>query len=317
MAITVNNDNFVRAETDRMFADIQGASGGVNRWHHLRAPTAIDEQTVIRMNRDTLYSMAVVDISQGATVTIPDAGDRYLSVMVVNQDHYINKTFHDPGEHTISVDEFDTPYVLLAARVLVDSADPDDIKRVNAIQDGFSLTAASDEPFAMPDYDETSFTATREAVLEEGRQSGGLKQTHGVFGTKAEVDPDRHRIGTAMGWGGLPEYEATYVGEEPNLPIGAYRITTKDVPVDAFWSITVYSKAGYFEENARGAYSVNNITGVSNEDGSLTVHLGGDENRPNHIPLPEGWNYIVRLYQPRPEVMDGTWTFPALEPVND
>jgi uncharacterized protein DUF1214 len=249
-------------------------------------------------------------------VTIPQADDRYLSVMVVNEDHYINKTFHDPGEHTLTADEFDTPYVLLAARVVVDSSDPDDIERVNVIQDGFSLTAASNEPFVMPDYDDDSFTATREAVLEEGRQSGGLKQTHGVFGTKAEVDPARHRIGTAMGWGGLPEYEATYVSEEPNLPVGAYRITAKDVPVDAFWSITVYNKAGFFEENARGVYSVNNITGVPNDDGSLTVHLGGDEDQANHIPLPEGWNYIVRLYRPRPEVLDGTWTFPALEPAS-
>jgi hypothetical protein len=316
VAITVSNDNFVRAETDRMFASIQAASGGVNRWHHLRAPTAVDEQTVIRMNRDTMYSMALVDLSRGATVTIPWAGDRYVSVMVVNEDHYINKIFHAPGEHTLTPDDFDTPYVVLAARVLVDPSVQADVERVNAIQDGFSLTAGSNEPFVMPEYDEKSFTATREAVLEEGRQSGGLKQTHGVFGTKADVNPSRHRIGTAMGWGGLPEYEATYVSEEPGLPVGAYCITAKDVPVDAFWSITVYNKAGFFEKNSLGVYSVNDVTGVPNDDGSLTVHLGGDENQVNHIPLPEGWNYIVRLYRPRPEVLDGTWTFPPLEPVS-
>jgi hypothetical protein len=42
----------------------------------------LDKQAVIRMNRDTLYSAAIVDISKGATLTIPDAGNRYLSVMV-------------------------------------------------------------------------------------------------------------------------------------------------------------------------------------------------------------------------------------------
>src|ERR1700712_3385775 len=117
MATQVNDDNFVRAESNRMFAGIQAATGGVNRWEHLRAPTAIDEQTVIRMNRDTLYSMAVVDISEGATVTVPDAGERYLSVMVVNQDHYINRIVHDPGTHELTVDEFDTPHVLVGVRV--------------------------------------------------------------------------------------------------------------------------------------------------------------------------------------------------------
>ena len=74
MSTAVNVDNFVRAETDRMFSDLQRDAGGVNVWNHSRAPAAIDRQTVIRMNRDTLYSFAIVDISDGATFTIPDAG---------------------------------------------------------------------------------------------------------------------------------------------------------------------------------------------------------------------------------------------------
>lgn len=89
--ITVTSDNFVRAETNRMLVGLQAQAGGGNRWRHLREPASLDEQTVIRMNRDTLYSLAVVNISEGATVTVPDAGGRYLSVMVVNQDHYINR----------------------------------------------------------------------------------------------------------------------------------------------------------------------------------------------------------------------------------
>ena len=50
-----------------------GAGGRVNRWKHHREPASLDEQTVIRMNRDTLYSLAVVNISDGATLTVPDA----------------------------------------------------------------------------------------------------------------------------------------------------------------------------------------------------------------------------------------------------
>ena len=67
----------------------------MNQLLHHREPASIDEQPVIRQNRDTLYSSAIVDISQGATLTLPDAGDRYLSVMVVNNDHYINDVLHD------------------------------------------------------------------------------------------------------------------------------------------------------------------------------------------------------------------------------
>ena len=123
----VNVDNFARAETDRMFAALAQQSGGVNRLHHNRVPTPLDQQPVIRMNRDTLYSLAIVDLQGGATVTVPESGDRYVSVMVVNQDHYINRVFTEPGEYPLTVEEFDTPYVLLGARVLVDATDPADI----------------------------------------------------------------------------------------------------------------------------------------------------------------------------------------------
>ena len=97
MPISVNIDNFVRAESDRMFASFVAEAGGVNRLSHHRAPTPVDDQPVIRMNRDTLYSAAIVDISEGARVTLPDAGGRYVSVMVVNQDHYLNRILHRAG----------------------------------------------------------------------------------------------------------------------------------------------------------------------------------------------------------------------------
>jgi hypothetical protein len=149
----VNVTNFERAETDRMFAAIQAQAGGVNQLFHNRVPTPVDRQTVIRMNRDTLYSGAVVDISAGATIVVPDAGRRYLSVMIVNQDHHINRVFHKPGHYDLTV------------------------------------------------------------------------------------------------------------------------------------------------------------------EGSVTIHFGGcDDDRPNCLPITDGWNYVVRLYRPRAEILDGTWAFPTLEP---
>jgi hypothetical protein len=90
----VNVDNFARAETDRMLATIQRDAGSVNRCLHNRQPMPLDHQPVIRMNRDTLYSGAVVNITGAATVTIPEVGGRYVSVMVVNQDHYVNRILH-------------------------------------------------------------------------------------------------------------------------------------------------------------------------------------------------------------------------------
>ena len=113
----------------------------------------------------------------------------------------------------------------------------------------------------------------------------------------------------------MPIDEAYYVNVEPNLPVGAYKITVKDVPVDAFWSISVYNKDGYFQKNEYDAYSVNNNSGAPNPDGSFTIHLGGVPTSVNHLPITAGWNYVVRLYQPRKEILDGTWRFPDVEPV--
>jgi hypothetical protein len=312
VAVRVDVDNFVRAETDRMFAALQADAGGVNVFRHNREPTAIEGQTVIRMNRDTLYSFAIADISEGATVTVPESGNRYLSLMVVNQDHYINRLFHDPGAYELTVAEFDTPWVLVAVRVLVDPADPDDIAAVTAIQDQIKLGANSLNPFEMPDYEPSSFDATRKAVLELAKHVGGLDHS---FGTRDEVNPVRHLIGTAAGWGGLPDREARYVSVDPGGVSGEYKLTVQDVPVDGFWSISVYNADGFFERNDRDAYSVNNITATRDSDGSITVHFGGcGDERPNCLPITDGWNYIVRLYRPRPEILDGSWTFPSIEP---
>ena len=65
----------------------------------------------------------------------------------------------------------------------------------------------------------------------------------------------------------------------------------------------------------RGAYSINNMTATPNADGSVTIHFGGcDDNRPNCLPIMQGWNYTIRMYQPRKEILDGSGTFPTIQP---
>ncbi len=311
--VTVNVDNYARAETDMQIGRMLKMPGELNSWTHNRVPTPLDKQNVIRMNRDTLYSFAIVDISKGATVTMPEAGKRYMSLMVVNNDGYINKVYQGGGTYKLTMQEFDTPYVVLAVRTLVNAADDADIKAANALQDKMKLEAASAKPFAMPNYDMDSYNATYKPLLE---LSKGVPDTNKMFGKKEDVDPVRFLLGSAFGWGGLPIEEAFYLNMQPNLPLGEYQITVKDVPVDAFWSISVYNKEGYFQKNDLNAYSVNNISGKPNSDGSFTVHFGGcEDNRVNCLPLTEGRNYVVRMYQPRKEILDGEWTFPGPQPV--
>ena len=311
--VFVNVDNFVRAETAFQIDRFLPLAGGkVNTWAHIRVPTPLDAQNVIRMNRDTLYSGALVDIRKGATLTIPELDGRYLSIMTVNQDHYNNKVYRNAGTYELTMEEFHTPYVFLSARILVDSTDPEDIKKVNALQDKLMTSAVSAIPYSHPDYDQASYEATYNALIELSR---GIPDLREMFGKKEEVDDVRHLVGSAFVWGGLPESEAIYLNVEPNLPVGAYQLTVKDVPVDAFWSISVYNRDGYFQENEHDAYSMNSVTGERNKDGSFTVHFGGDPKAPNYLHITEGWNYIVRLYQPHNELLDGSWIFPTVRKV--
>lgn len=309
--VKVNVDNFVRAETAGMFdRTLSLVNGKVNKLFHYRKPMPLDAQSVIRSNRDTLYSGAVVDISKGATLTIPETNGRYVSVMTVNEDHYINKMFSGTGTYQLTMDDFDTPYVSVTIRTLVDAADPDDVLKVRKFQDNITLTSNSAKAYTHPNYDQISYKTTFDSIIE---LSKGLSDTKRMFGKKENLGEVRHLLGTAMGWGGLPEEEAYYLTITPNLPVAAYQLTLKDVPVDAFWSISVYNKDGFFQENKHNSYSVNSITGTPNKDGSYTVNFGGDPKSVNYLHITEGWNYSVRFYQPRKEILNGKWSFPKVK----
>lgn len=307
--ITVNVDNFDRAQTDMEFEGIIKMSGSINTLHHNRTPTPVDKQNVIRMNRDTLYSLGVVDISKGATVTLPDTGKRYMSMMVINNDGYVNEVFYGGGAHKLTVDKFDTPVVGLVIRTLANPEDQADLAAAHALQDKIEISAGSDSAFSMPDYDQTSYKATLEPILDLAK---GLGRYIDTFGSKEEVNPVHFMIGTASAWGGLPDKDAVYVNVQPDLPVGEYELTVKDVPVKGFWSISLYNAKGYFQENDLKAYSLNNLTAKPNDDESYTIRFGGcGDGVANCLPIMEGWNYAVRMYEPEKSIQNGTWSFPG------
>ena len=311
--VKVNALNFVTAQTALQFETYQERAGGVNKFLNEREPVPIDKQTTIRMNRDTLYSFAVIDISKDATVILPDAGSRYMSMMVVNQQEYINAVYLTQGKHKLTKEKFDSDHVFLVIRTLVDSNSVEDIKAVNDLQDQFEIKANSSTPFTAPKYDMASYKSTLDALLELGK---GIPNSKGWFGSKKETNPIGHLIGAAVGFGGLPESHAYYLNMNPDLPVGEYAITAKDVPVRAFWSVSLYNAEGYFQKNPQNAYNFNSVNAKKNPDGSITIHLGGcTDGRVNCLPLMEGWNYGVRMYEPEKAILDGQYVFPSVEPI--
>ncbi len=315
MSLIVNADNFVRAETDNYSAGF-AKNGALGRFVHVREPASIDKQDIVRLNRDTLYSQALFDLDAGdVTITLPEAGARYMALQIIDQDHYTHGVEHAPARRVLTKASIGTRYVAALIRTLVDPADEADLAEVHRLQDAVAVAQASVGAAEIPAWDQASLTRTRDALKV---LASGLSSFEHAFGSRDEVDPLRRLIGAAAGWGGNPDSEATYIGDTPEKNDGktVYRLTVKDVPVDGFWSISVYNAAGYFEPNSRNAYTINSITAQKSADGSITVQFGGcDDQTPNCVPIPPGWNYLVRLYRPRAEVRTGQWRFPTAQPV--
>jgi hypothetical protein len=314
--LPVTADNFIRAESDLYFSNVV-KDGGLGKFVHRREPAAIDNQTVIRLNRDTLYSAAIFDLDAGpVTITLPDAGKRFMSLQIINEDQYTPQVSYGAGSHTLTRKQIGTRYVVAAVRTLVDPADPKDVQQVHALQDAIKVSQKSAGTFTVPRWDPVSQKKVRDALLV---LASTLPNTNRAFGTKAQVDPVRRLIGAASAWGGNPDKEAMYLNVIPPRNDGTtiYRLNVKSVPVDGFWSISLYNAEGYYEKNPENAYSLNNLTARKSDDGSIAIQFGGCDGKvPNCLPTMKGWNYLVRLYRPRPEVLSGKWTFPQPQPVN-
>lgn len=314
--VPVTVDNFVRAESDTYMGNLAKESGALGKLIHHREPASIDNQTIIRLNRDTLYSFAVVDLDAGrATVTLPDSGKRFMSLMVVSQDHYA-ATEYGKGEHTFTQDKIGTRYAVLGIRTFVDPSDPQDVKNVHVLQDAIKIDQQNTGSLVLPSWDAASQKKVRDALLV---LASTITSFDRAFGTKAQVDPIRHLIGTAAGWGGNPDRDAKYLNVTPARNDGStiYTLKVGKVPVEAFWSVSVYDAKGYYEKNPYEAYSLNSVTAKSEGDGSIHIRFGGCDGKiPNCLPIMKGWNYTVRLYRPRAEILDGSWKFPEPQAVN-
>lgn len=313
--VLVTADNFNRAESDMYFAVSVKDAGGTGQIFHHRELMPIDHQTIIRANRDVLYSSGVFDLDAGpVTITLPDPGKRFMSMMSVDEDQY-SETVYAPGVFTFTKEKVGTRYVMLAARTFIDPNDPNDAQKAHQLQDAIKIEQANKGSFEIPNWDKVSQQRIHDSLVAVAKTLPDTKRT---FGTKSEVDPARHLVGTATGWGGNAEKDAMYLTVVPAQNDGKtiHKLTVKDVPVDGFWSISVYNKEGYFEKNDLNKYSLNNVTAKKNADGSVTVQFGGcDVNSTNCLPITPGWNYWTRLYRPQAKILDGSWKFPEAQPV--
>ena len=312
----VSVENYNRAQTDVNFAGVV-KNGGFGKFRHGRDLAPPVQQGIVRPNRDTLYSFAILDLDAGpVTITLPDGGKRFMGIQVVNEDQYTRATYYDAFSHTLTRAMIGTRYAIAVVRFLVDSLNKEDVGQVHALQDAVKLSQGGPGTFEIPNWDEASLKKVQSALLQLGTT---ISDTRRMFGAgEDQVDPVKHLIGSAMLWGGFPEKDALYLPITPARNDGTtvHKLSVTDVPVDGFWSLTVYNSEGYLHPNPSNAYSVNSMTAKKAPDGAVAIQFGGcDGKPPNCLPITPGWNYMVRLFLPRREILDGTWRFPEAHPV--
>jgi hypothetical protein len=313
----VTVENYNRAQTDVNFAGVV-KNGGFGKFRHGRELAPPVQQGIVRPNRDTLYSFAIFDLDAGpVTITLPDGTKRFMGMQVVNQDQYTPAIYYGAGTHTLTREMIGTRYAIAVVRFLLDFSNKEEVQQVHALQNAIKFSQERPGTFEIPNWDQTSLKKVQAALLQLGTT---VSDTRRMFGANEhQVDPMKHLIGSAMLWGGNPDKDALYLPITPARNDGktVYKLTVGDVPVDGFWSITVYNAEGYLEPNPYNAYSVNHITVKKGADGSVAIQFGGcDGEVPNCLPIMKDWNYTVRLYRPQAEILDGTWRFPEAQPVS-
>ncbi len=310
--VLVTPETYIRAETDRQFAEIAKMADGVNRFYHFRSPTPLDKQNIVRMNRDTLYSMGIVDTSKGATITVPELPEgRYASVFLVDNDNYTPVVFYTAGTHELPKD---TQYFGVGIRIKVfNPNDLNEIALVNKLQDQFIIKAGSAQPLPAFKWDRDSLKAL---TVEYEKDSKAYSSWKGMAGPRGKVNEKTRHIMAAAAWGAFPEWDATYlnyIGGD-DLKTG-WKATYKVPENKGFWSITVYGNDGFMKsENC----IVNSSNVKLNSDGTFTVYYGSKElcgDVPNRLDVTEGWNFLMRVYRPGQSVLDGSYKLPEVVPV--
>ncbi|WP_157103669.1 DUF1214 domain-containing protein [Nocardia harenae] len=311
MPEVVTPHTYIRAEVDGRFAVFQQRAGGeVNKFYLISRPTPTDEQPVVRMNRDTLYGGGVIDTAGGARVFVPDLpDDRYRSLFVIDNDHYVIDILHEPGWHEITSP---TRYCCAIPRVeLHDLTDDEEIARVADMLRRFEIEANSAQNFTPPDWDVDSVFALRAEYEQQFRTH--TQYPSGWMGRRGEVDEATRHLAVAGAWGLFPEHEAVYINYTgPADASKAYTATYDVPPCEAFWSIAVYGDDAFFHsDNA----TLSPATTHFNDDGTFTVYFGSADivgNRPNRLDISEGWNFLFRIYQPAATVLERAYTLPQV-----
>lgn len=328
-----------------------GDPSQLNTWVIGTQPSLVKagEDKIVRMNNDTFYKLAFVDLRDGPVFLAAESPDesRFVSFQLMD-DRNVNyrNVIYPQGEYTLYSGRVPTdargesiavPSLLSVVIVRVEVKDTDNAVDVAAAEDIFrTVTIEGPVPEDFPVVDLLSGFSAAVATEANWRMDQ-------VFGNKMPfrltvVGPGQvlgenvpllsHSAGTRGGWGGPgtahSSYETINVDRQQEPLTGAsgtYSVTTEPPPVKAFWSLTVYDseRGGFLHPNKHDRYHINDTLAVPNEDGTVTFLFKQDckITDVNCLEVPAGrFDFVARYYLPSQEIRSGDWELSPLELVS-
>lgn len=297
--IIVDERNFTIAETDLYMLN-HSNEYEVNTFRHSRAMSSIDNQFVVRENRDVMYSHAVVDISKGATLINPD-WDVFSVIQVIDENQYTIASIYPGEQKTFTPKDVALGnHLFLNMRTGVRTIDEAGYLEAHKHQNSVEIKSNSANPYKAKGFDQTNLDETRKRL--KARMAEADKPEF-YFGKKEEVEDKQFLIASAVGIFGLPIKDAAYLNTIQ--PTGKARegapskLTLPPPPLNyekgGFFSVTTYDKKGWIvKEN----FALNNTTAQANDDGTYTFYFNAPE-KANNIDVVKGWTILIRLYAPK------------------
>lgn len=322
--VTVTDDNFATAMTD-LAMEKEVDQGANLDWHHHRKTMALDEQPAPLMNRDTVYSFAVLDGRGDVAITLPENDGRYMSLHVMNHDHVTYDVFYGPGRYVLPASGT-TDYFYANVRMQINAKDPKDVALVNGFQDELGieyLNGYQPEPFEVTNWDMASFEQVHQKYVAEAQAEG----VQGTMGTvDAPVSLEAKNRGVAIATGLLPDKDAVYLTEKHDGEMGktyraTYAVPEQTDPELGFYSVTIYGDDQYLKTDEGSTISNKELE--LNADGkSFDIYYvpevdfgkGGHANE-LIIPTATFWT-AFRVYMPGESVIDGSYQTPDLDSAN-
>jgi hypothetical protein len=317
---------YLHAEHDLFMSNMLGRGAG-NNFFHFTELVDKDDTWVVSPALDHLYSVFVIDTREGVSITLPDVGDRFLSLHLQDANHIFVAYLFDAGGRTVhfEAEDFDTPFVIGGVRTGTIGT-PEDIRHiVEELQPQYKIEAGSNDFSSIEAPDVEEVLKLRAALVAEYDK---LPDTYGTvsYDIRDVTDWEKKIYTIAGAWGLSPEDTAMYPayalpGAKGNQ---CYEGSYPPIPSREYFSITVYGQDKYLMSNEHNVVSSRRPNFKGNTDGSFSVVYGGmdckeiaDERGVNFLYTPEdNWSFLMRNYAPEVEAMK-RYEMPEIKPVAD